>query len=149
MLGWYSAAPGNRAFLRTVQEFRAIVEPEAAALAAERRTDDEMAVISQACADMGTATSLSARTAADTRFHLAILKAAKNDLLLPLGATVDSALTHLFMVVTREANDLRHAQDLHEAIEEAIRLRKPEEARRAVHRLLANTDVIIGARGQE
>jgi len=149
VLTWYAAAPGNRAFLRTVQEFRAIMEPEAAALAAERRTEEEMEAITRACREMGTAPTLSARTAADTRFHLAILKAARNDLLLPLGAMVDSALTHLFTVVTREANDLRHAQDLHEAIEEAIRLQRPDEARAAVRRLLANTDVIIGGRGRD
>ncbi len=59
---------------------------------------------------------------------------------------VDSALTHLFTVVTREANDLRHAQDLHEAIAEAIRLQQPEAARQAVRRLLSNTDDHIGGR---
>lgn len=149
VLAWYAAAPGNRAFLRTVQEFRTIMEPEAAALAAERRTEEEMDAISRACEEMGTAPTLSARTAADTRFHLGILKAAGNDLLLPLGAMVDSALTHLFTVVTRAANDLRHAQGLHEDIEKAIRLQRPDAARKAVRRLLANTDTIIGANGPE
>jgi DNA-binding FadR family transcriptional regulator len=144
VLTWYAASPQRQTFLMTVQEFRAIIEPEAAALAAERRSDEQMQAISEACRDMGTARTLSERTAADTRFHLAILHAAGNDLLLPLGAMIDSALEGLFTHVTREVNDLRHAQDLHEAIERAIRLQNPNAARRAVRRLMANTDSIIG-----
>jgi DNA-binding FadR family transcriptional regulator len=146
VLAWYAASPGNRPFLKTVQEFRHIIEPEAAALAAERRTDAEMEAISQACREMGSAPTLASRAAADTRFHVAILRAAGNELLLPLGAMIDSALDHLFTFVTREVNDLRHAQDLHEDIEKAIRLQRPDAARRAVRRLLANTDSIILAR---
>ncbi len=66
VLAWYAAAPGNRAFLRTVQEFRTIMEPEAAALAAERRTDEEMEAISRACQEMGTRRPSPRATAADT-----------------------------------------------------------------------------------
>jgi DNA-binding FadR family transcriptional regulator len=148
VLGWYANSPDRDGFLTTVQEFRHIIEPEAAALAARRRTGDEMAAISLACHQMGTARTLTERTAADTRFHLAILRAARNDLLLPLGALISSALDRLFAVVTREVNDLNHAQGLHEDIERAVRLQKPEAARRAVRRLLSNTDEIIARRGQ-
>ena len=147
VLGWYAMAPDREAFLRTVQEFRHIIEPEATALAAERRTDEQMEEISAACREMGEATSLSSRTQADTRFHLAILRASGNDLLVPLGVLIESALNNLFVFVTRELNDVQSAQILHEAIEKAIRLRRPDAARRAVRKLLANTDeVIIGNR---
>lgn len=147
VLGWYAMAPDREAFLRTVQEFRHIIEPEATALAAERRTDEQMEEISTACREMGEATTLSSRTQADTRFHLAILRASGNDLLVPLGVLIESALNHLFVFVTRELNDARSAQALHEAIEKAIRLRRPDAARRAVRKLLANTDeVIVGSR---
>jgi len=146
VLAWYAASPESRDFLRSVQEFRHIIEPEAAALAAVRRSDSEMDAITRACTEMGSARTLAERTAADTRFHLAILRAAGNELLLPLGALIDSALERLFVYVTREANDLRHAQDLHEDIEKAIRLQRPEAARKAVRRLLGNTDSIITTR---
>ena len=86
VLTWYTALPERHEFLRTVQEFRYIIEPEAAALAAVRRSEEEMETISRACRDMGSAQMLAERTAADTRFHLAILRAAGNELLLPLGA---------------------------------------------------------------
>lgn len=143
VLTWYAASPERYEFLKTVQEFRYIIEPEAAALAAVRRSEQELDAISRACRDMGSARTLSERAAADTRFHLAILRAAGNELLLPLGALIDSALEGLFVYVTREVNDLMHAQDLHEDIEKNIRLQRPEAARKAVRRLLANTDAII------
>jgi DNA-binding FadR family transcriptional regulator len=143
VLTWYATSPTRESFLKTVQEFRHIIEPEATALAAERRTDEQMAEISAACREMGEATSLTQRTQADTRFHLAILRASGNELLVPLGVLIESALAHLFVFVTREANDLRHAQTLHENIEKAIRLRRPGAARTAVRELLANTDEII------
>lgn len=143
VLGWYAMSPDREAFLRTVQEFRHIIEPEATALAAERRTEAQMEEISAACREMGTAETLPERTQADTRFHLAILRASGNDLLVPLGVLIESALNHLFVFVTREANDLRHAQKLHEAIERSIRLQRPAAARNAVRKLLANTDGII------
>ncbi|MEW9805545.1 FadR/GntR family transcriptional regulator [Mesorhizobium sp. ZMM04-5] len=144
VLGWYAMAPDREGFLRTVQEFRHIIEPDATALAAERRSEEEMAEISKACREMGDATSLAARTHADTRFHLAILRASGNELLVPLGVLIESALNNLFVVVTRETADVRHAQKLHEAIERNVRLKRPEAARAAVRRLLANTDKVIG-----
>jgi DNA-binding FadR family transcriptional regulator len=147
VLTWYAASPERRAFLKTVQEFRYIIEPEAAALASQRRSEPQMEAISKACQEMATAPTQSERTAADTRFHLAILRAAGNELLLPLGALIDSALEGLFVYVTREVNDLRHAQDLHEDLERSIRLRRPEAARRAVRKLLANTDEVIASQG--
>ncbi|KAB0268530.1 FadR/GntR family transcriptional regulator [Microvirga brassicacearum] len=144
VLSWYAALPDGESFLRTVQEFRHIIEPEAAAFAAERHTEAQMVEISQACLEMGQSTSLQERTLADTRFHLAILRASGNDLLVPLGVLIESALHHLLMFVTREIQDQPRAQTLHEAIEKSIRLRRPNTARNAVRKLLANTDEVIG-----
>lgn len=143
VLAWYATLPQRDAFLKTIQEFRYIIEPEAAALAAVRRSDEQMAIISRACTEMGTAPTLLERTAADSRFHLAILRASGNELLVPLGALVNSALDQLFQYVTREMNDLRHAQDLHEEVERNIRLQRPDAARKAVRKILSDTDAVI------
>ncbi|PBB33226.1 FadR/GntR family transcriptional regulator [Mesorhizobium sp. WSM3868] len=143
VLAWYATSPDREVFLRTVQEFRHIIEPEAAAFAALRRSDEQMVEISQACREMGEAAHIQERTRADTRFHLAILRASGNELLVPLGVLIESALDHLFVFVTREHSDQRRAQSLHEAIERNIRLQRPAAARSAVHRLLANTDEVI------
>ena len=146
VLAWYATSPDREVFLKTVQEFRHIIEPEASAFAAVRRSEEQMAEISQACREMGDATNLQERTRADTRFHLAILRASGNDLLVPLGVLIESAFDHLFAYTTRELDDLQHAQKLHEAIEKAIRLQRPDAARNAVRKLLANTDGVIRSR---
>jgi len=143
VLGWYAMSPRKEDFLKIVQEFRYIIEPEATALAAMRRTDEQMAEISTACREMGTAASLTERTRADTRFHVAILLASGNDLLVPLGVLIESALSNLFVYTTRENHDLAHVQKLHENIERNIRLKRPDAARTAVRKLLANTDDVI------
>ena len=144
VLAWYATSPDREVFLKTVQEFRHIIEPEATAFAALRRSDEQMAEISQACLEMGQAATLQERTRADTRFHLAILRASGNDLLVPLGVLIESALDHLFVFTTRRISDQRQVQKLHEAIEKNIRLQRPAAARNAVRKLLANTDEGIG-----
>nr|WP_077966362.1 FadR/GntR family transcriptional regulator [Ensifer adhaerens] len=143
VLSWYALSPDRLQFLKTVQEFRHIIEPEATALAAARRSEEQMVEISAALRDMGQATTLQGRTQADTRFHLAILHASGNDLLVPLGTLIESALNHLFLLVTRNDDSFVYALKLHENIEKSIRLRRPNAARNAVRRLLANTDELI------
>jgi len=147
VLAWVAQSPRRNALMRSVQQLRHIIEPEAAALAAQIRSADEMEQISSACHDMGVAKTLSQRTHADRRFHQAILNATRNELLMPLGAMIDSSLDYLFTFVTREVNDLRYAQDLHDAIERAIRVQRPEAARKAVKALLRNTDHILKTKG--
>lgn len=148
VLSWYAASPDRDSFLRAVQELRHMIEPEATALAAERRTEEQMNEISQALLEMGQATSLQQRTESDARFHIAILRASGNDLLVPLGVLIESALNHLFAHVTREGESLRYAQKLHENIEKSIRLQKPNTARNAVRKVLANTDKILAERSR-
>jgi DNA-binding FadR family transcriptional regulator len=145
VLNWYSSSPNREPFLKTVQEFRYIIEPEATALAATRRSREQMADITNACLEMGNARTLPERTKADTRFHIAILRASGNELPVPLGVLIESALDQLFVFVTREANDLHYAQMLHEDIERCVRLQRPDAARN-VRRLPANTDDIIERR---
>ncbi len=143
VLSWYAASPDREVFLKTVQEFRHIIEPEATALAAARRRDEQMAEITRALNDMANAPTLEERTQADTRFHMAILRASGNELLVPLGVLIESALSHLFVHTTREEPRLEQAQRLHAAIERMVRLKRPAAARNAVRRLLADTDAVI------
>jgi DNA-binding FadR family transcriptional regulator len=143
ILNWYANAPNREKFLLSLQQFRHIIEPEAAALAAQHHNEAQMLAISSACFDMGRAQSLAERTEADVRFHLAILRASNNELLVPLGVIIDQALNNLFALMTRRDKDLRRAQELHEKIERSIRLRQPQAARIAVQNLLGNSDALI------
>jgi DNA-binding FadR family transcriptional regulator len=143
VLAWYSAMPAKKEFLRAVQEMRQIIEPEAAALAATKRSPEQLKAISGACVEMGEAVNFPTRIDADVRFHLAILAAAGNEFLIPFGFLIESALAAVFDYTTRGREDLAHAQELHQRIEEAIRRGQPQRARLAVKRLLANTDDFI------
>ena len=143
VLNWYTTGPDRSVILRSLQQFRHIIEPEAAALAAQNRTAEQMQVISEACEQMATTPSLQERAAADVKFHLSILKASNNELLVPLGVLIDSALKNLFVLITEESGDVHYAQDLHDNIEKAIRQKKPETARKAVRKLLENSDDMI------
>lgn len=147
VLAWYGAAANQRHFLESVQQLRLIFEPEVAALAAARHKAKQLTLIEGALAAMRAARTIEQWNAADVRFHLAILWAAGNELLVPFGFVIESALGSLFDYTARSAEDMRRALPLHEAIFAAIRRRRPDEARRAVKRLLANTDRVI-ERGQ-
>ena len=143
VLAWYGSAPDRKQFLMSVQQMRYIFEPEAAKLAAENRTAEQIVEIETACREMGEASSLETRTRADVRFHLAILRAAGNEFLVPFGFLIESGLAHVFEHTTRHIVDVRKAQSLHERIAKAIRERKPRVAANTVKLLLANTDSVI------
>jgi len=143
VLDWYTDLPSDIAFLMTLQQFRRMFEPEAAALAAGRRSGAEMAEIARACTAMGQAPDMEVRGIADVEFHLAILRASGNELLLPLGVLIESTLRKVFVRINAAAGELLHAQELHAAICDAIASKEPEAARSAVHRLLDNSDATI------
>ncbi len=147
VLAWYCAATDYWHFLGNVQQVRRILEPEAAALAAINHTAAQLEVIEAALGGMRDAASLAAWNAADVRFHLAVLGAAGNDLLVPLGFLIESALGNMFDYTARHKRDLRQALPLHRDILVAIRRRRPDAARRAVWRLLNDTDRVIGLPG--
>jgi DNA-binding FadR family transcriptional regulator len=78
-------------------------------------------------------------------FHLSILRAAGNELLVPFGFLIESSLANLFDY-TNSRDNWEAAGPLHEAIVAAIRRRKPAAARIAVRRLLQDTDAFIDRR---
>ncbi len=144
VLAWYCAATDERHFLASVQQVRRILEPEAAALAASNHTPEQLADIEAAFVDMRLADSVGAWNAADVRFHLAILAAAGNELLVPLGFVIESALGQMFDYTATHNEDMRSALLLHEDILRAVRLNRPSVARMAARRLLSDTDRVIG-----
>src|ERR1700741_4269189 len=84
----------------------------------------------------------------DVRFHLAILNAAGNELLVPLGFMIESALSNMFAFTATHNEDMRKALPLHEAILTAIKRRNPDAARKAARLLLADTNNVIGRSGK-
>src|SRR6185295_7538480 len=101
MLGWYCSAMDPRAFLSSIQQVRLILEPEAAALAATNHTEAQMLAIEDAMRAMWAARSHEEVVAFDVHFHISILAAAGNDLLVPFGFLIESALANLFDFTVR------------------------------------------------
>ncbi len=89
MLWQYQTGP-RAEFLQSLVEVRAVIEPAAAALAAERRTDDDLARMETAYQRLiGAVNDLSAYKEADRAFHTAIFDASRNPLLIYLAQTVN------------------------------------------------------------
>ena len=82
VLRWQGGEPPNFTFLEKLAEVREIVEPPAARLAAQRRTQEDLDVLRAALDDMAAALKdPDAMVAADLRFHHALLDAAHNEVL--------------------------------------------------------------------
>ena len=144
MLTWYSATVSYERFAREVQQIRFMIEPEAAALAAANRTPEQLAEIEAALSDM-IASDRSGRRGiiADVRFHLSILNASGNELIVPFGRAIESMLAKLFEFTVAQRLNPRDALPLHEAILKAIRAKRPEAARKAARSLISDTQNTI------
>jgi DNA-binding FadR family transcriptional regulator len=144
VLAWYWAASDQHHFLSNVQQMREMLEPEVTALAALNHTAAQLAAIETAYRGMVEATTTRDWNLNDVKFHLAVLGAAGNELLVPLGFLIESALSNMFEYTASHKEELRAALPLHEAILIAIRRRSPAAARRAARALLADTGGVIG-----
>jgi DNA-binding FadR family transcriptional regulator len=93
VLAWAFAGEPDIGYVRSLFELRAIVEPAAAGLAAQRRDRDDLKVIKDALAAMRRHTlATEAGRAADRDFHNAILRATHNDALVVLSASIGAAV---------------------------------------------------------
>ena len=94
VLAWAFAGEPDIAFVRGLFELRAIVEPAAAALAAERRERTDLKIMKDALAAMRRHTlATEAGRAADREFHDAVLTATRNDALIVLSASIGAAVS--------------------------------------------------------
>ena len=93
VLAWAFAGEPDITFVRGLFELRAIVEPAAAALAAERRERSDLKVMKDSLAAMRRLTlATEAGRAADREFHDAVLTATRNDALIVLSASIGAAV---------------------------------------------------------
>ncbi len=95
VLAWTfgSESEPSESFIRALFELREIVEPQAAALAAQRRSADQLARMGHALEEMSKhGLSTAAGRAADQVFHEEILKAAGNELLMTLTTSIGAAV---------------------------------------------------------
>ncbi len=135
LLGW--CGPSMDADLvRSLLECRHLIEPGAAALAAQRATTTQLALIEAALDRMAQAATLDERVEADLDFHVAVLRASGNLFLAQWGLTVSSVLLAAFRLSTGASDSYDVAFSAHRDVVEAIRLRDASGADRAMRAVL-------------
>jgi DNA-binding FadR family transcriptional regulator len=138
VLAWALADEPNIEFVRNLFELRAIVEPAAAALAAERRTVAHLKEMKSALAAMTRHTlATEAGRAADRDFHDAILRATANDALIVLSSSIGAAVKWTTMFKLRGWTPPRNPIIDHRRVYDAIVAADPEAARVAMRSLIA------------
>jgi DNA-binding FadR family transcriptional regulator len=139
VLAWRFEASPDADFFRNIVELRRIVEPEAALLAAERATDEEVAELRAAFADMESAMDdPDAYLEADLRFHELILRGCHNELLEHMAAMMRAVFRALF-VATRTPESVRTSTAVHGAIVAAVAVRDGAAAERGTRDLIEDT----------
>lgn len=153
VLGWLVGQdePGHapdRELLLAIQEVRSIIEPEAAALAAERATANDCRRINAAFAAMEAAEDQASAIAADKAFHLAILDATHNPVLQGFRGAIDTILSAVFDVAVGSAGWFKDNLPNHAAAARAIDQGDAAEARIAMERVLGYTRSRLSDRGK-
>jgi DNA-binding FadR family transcriptional regulator len=145
VLAWHLRVAPSDAFVTGLFEVRRIVEPSAAALAAERRSPEALARIEAALADMFRfRDGAGDLTSADLRFHQGVLDATGNYFLASFGAVIESSLVASFQLSWHSGHHTpEYSLRQHQGVFEAIRDRRPSDAYAMMTQLLrsASEDV--------
>jgi len=121
-----------------IWEVRDGLEPQAARLAARRRTDDDLAAMAEALEAMDASiTDGGQGLIADRHFHNAIIDAARNPLLRQLYDELEDAINRTSEASLSETGRPQISLEAHLAVYEAIRGQDEEMADRAMRRHLA------------
>lgn len=135
VLTWKVSGGMDAAFHRQLAEVRRAVEPAAAGLAAERRTDQDLAVMRSAIAAMrAEERSEYAFAQADLALHLAVGAASQNPMMRSLASVIETALLEVFTLSPPTRNLRLHGEtvDAHERIVDCIEARDSQGAANAM-----------------
>lgn len=148
VLAWHRTATDRKAFLLSTQEFRRVVEPAIAELAARKRTTAQIDQLVAALDAMKTASTHQSTVEADVAFHDVLLASANNDLLVPFGILIEETLSNLFDFTTQRNPRYKQAVKLHENIAKAVIAGDAQAARKAMLVLIDDTDNVIATAGR-
>lgn len=151
VLSWIFESDPDDHLLKSLFELRKVVEPEAAALAAARRTAAQLERMDTALRRMGEHT-LATREgrAADQDFHSALLQASDNPFLANLTSGIGAAIEWTTIFKQRKRPLIRDPMPDHIRVYEAISASNRNEARRAMAHLIdmALLDTTTAPRGK-
>lgn len=146
MLRWQGRENPDNTFLENLAEVRAIVEPAGARLAAQRRTDTDLAAMEDALAAMaGAGRDADAVIAADLRFHRALLDSAHNELLSRMEVVIETGLRVRDEIV-HQGGHWADSVPAHRALLEAVRAADGDAAVAAMRDLLAQASTDLADR---
>jgi GntR family transcriptional repressor for pyruvate dehydrogenase complex len=120
----------DRSELRDIVEARRLLEEDIAALAAERATTEELRLIEEAVEDFRTNIDTpAAALEADMKFHLAVARAAHNEILRNSVQLLRNLMKHWLLLKLQVPRAAAMVLQQHEAIYSAIRYRDAGLAR--------------------
>jgi DNA-binding FadR family transcriptional regulator len=138
VIRWQLEGRPDEKLMDDLAEFREVIEPASAGLAALRRTDDDLAAIETALERMSAAvTGEDDPVAADLAFHRAVLAATHNELLIRTDAVLEAGLGMRDQLVHEAMPDI-DSTPAHAAVLEAIRDGDAERAVSASKALLTS-----------
>ncbi len=143
VLAWMFAREPRQDLLNSLFELRKLVEPEAAALAAQRRSQTQLRQMQDALAEMTRETLRTSQgRLADQSFHAILLAASGNAFLSTLSSSVAAAVTWSTSFKHRTQRLRRDPIPDHKKVFDAVAAADPAAARAAMVELieLALTD---------
>jgi DNA-binding FadR family transcriptional regulator len=137
VISWMFSGQPSKSEVGGLFELRMIIEPAAAALAAERRSAEQLLAIGRAFEEMsGQGLQTERGRKADGLFHALILQATGNEFLIGLTESIATAVRWTTIIKTSAVAPPRDPMPLHFELYRAIADRNPDEARVAALALL-------------
>jgi len=145
VIGWHNPySPVARRIFKDATQFRLVIEPQAASLAASKANDLQSETISLAAQSIDGHGADDNRLAADFAFHCTILDASGNLMLRQLRGFLHAILQFTFETKAVELADPGMVREYHVRIAEAINNRDGELAAKYMHeKLSVNNDHAI------
>lgn len=148
LLAWQFEAKPSLKFVIDLFELRMVVEPNAAAFAAERRSEGQLKVMREAL-DMMALYGLATEKGrfADQRFHMTMMEATQNEAMIALASSILAAIAWTTIYKQRNRALPRDPIPEHRALLDAIAASDIEGARTAMTELvrlaLADTEISL------
>ncbi|MFI7674317.1 FadR/GntR family transcriptional regulator [Actinophytocola sp. NPDC049390] len=134
VMRWHTASAPDPVLFDQLTEVRAIVEPAAARMAAERATDEDLAALGDALDAMAAAEDVESAVTADVMFHRHLLLATHNDFLAQIAQIIAIGLAERdkFVHHTNPPDPV----PAHRLVLDAVTAHTPEAAEQAMRTLV-------------
>lgn len=137
-------APERRADWLDSLDFRRVIEPGAAALAASLTLSDAArAQLEQALEEVTTARKPAAHRQADSRFHLTIAALTDSPRMVEAVTSVQATLHEMLLAIPVLDTNIAHSDRQHAAVVRAILAGRPERARTAMEEHCDDTAALL------